>query len=234
MNKKLSFGKLPSLPRVKSSYRQLQRKLIPIICWVAALFLLAGNVSATYTPTNVADLLSVAKPIMPIKNQLPPQPVTVASTSNPAETSQPSVTATLTDQPTDKPTPEISMEIKAAEYIPPTPKLVIRTVLSTNDGFPFGQCTYYVATKRSIPWGGNAGQWYYEAQAYGFKVGSAPAVGAIMVSYEGNPSGHVSYMERLNSDGSFTVSEMNYAGAWGMVTYRTLRLGDTYIVGFIY
>ena len=45
---------------------------------------------------------------------------------------------------------------------------------STN-GYSFGYCTYYVATRRNIPsdWG-NANQWYYNAQASGFSLGVHP------------------------------------------------------------
>src|SRR5581483_6024077 len=132
MNKRPSNGKQPFLPRVKSSYRQLQRKLIPITCWVTALFLLAGNASAAYTPANVADLLSVARPIMQIKTQLPQPPANPPASPTTATTSPTESVATMTDQPADKRAPEITMEIKAAEYIPPAPKPFTRTALSTN------------------------------------------------------------------------------------------------------
>jgi surface antigen len=37
--------------------------------------------------------------------------------------------------------------------------------------------------------------------------------------------GHVAVVESVNSDGSITVSEMNYAG-WGIVDHRTISAGQ--------
>jgi surface antigen len=47
------------------------------------------------------------------------------------------------------------------------------------------------------------------------------------------PVGHVAYVERVNRDGSFVVSEMNWGWRWGVVTYRTVR-SMSGILGFIY
>lgn len=106
------------------------------------------------------------------------------------------------------------------------------------NGYPFGQCTYYVATRRHIPWMDNAGGWYRDAIAMGVSVGRAPRAGAIMVSYEGSAYGHVSYVERVNRDGSWVVSEMNFwgisGGGWGRVDSRTVTPGSVFVVGFIY
>jgi surface antigen len=55
-----------------------------------------------------------------------------------------------------------------------------------------------------------------------------------MVSYEGVSLGHVAYVEAVNVDGSFVVSEMNFNGGWGRVSSRTVVPGTIYIVGFIY
>jgi len=91
----------------------------------------------------------------------------------------------------------------------------------SGNGYAFGYCTYYVATRRNIPanWG-NANQWYYNAQASGFKVGSSPIPGAIAWSGAGY-YGHVAYVESV-SGGMVTVSEMNYNGNWDRVTTRTV------------
>jgi surface antigen len=89
------------------------------------------------------------------------------------------------------------------------------------NGYAFGYCTYYVASRRSIPsfWG-NASSWYYNAQASGFSVGSAPATGAIAWSGAGY-YGHVAYVEAVSGD-MVTVSEMNYNGGWDRVSRRTV------------
>jgi surface antigen len=89
------------------------------------------------------------------------------------------------------------------------------------NGYVYGYCTYYVASRRSIPsnWG-NANQWYYNAQASGFSVGSTPVPGAIAWTGAGY-YGHVAYVESV-SGGMVTISEMNYNGNWGRVTSRTV------------
>jgi len=63
-----------------------------------------------------------------------------------------------------------------------------------------------------------------------------PMVGAIMVQgiSWASPVGHVAYVESVNGDGSFTVSEMNYGG-WGRVDYRTIKsTAGLDLLGFIY
>jgi LysM repeat protein len=99
--------------------------------------------------------------------------------------------------------------------------------------FPFGQCTYYVATKVPIPWHGDAWTWYGNAQSAGWAVGSTPRAGAIQVTWESPVFGHVSYVESINPDGSWLVTEMNYVG-WGVVDQRTIRPNSVKLIGFIY
>jgi len=100
--------------------------------------------------------------------------------------------------------------------------------------FPVGWCTWYVATKRNVTWSGNAGWWYANAAAQGYAVGPTPKVGAIMVTWE-SLAGHVAYVESVNADGSWTVSEMN-ALAFDVIDVRTIKPGQlgTELEGFIY
>lgn len=103
--------------------------------------------------------------------------------------------------------------------------------------YPFGQCTWYVNSRRPAPWGGNAWQWYGRAKAWGRPVGSTPRVGAIMVTWESPYWGHVAYVEQVYKDGSWLVSEMNYysnGGGWGRVSYRHVMPGTVPLIGFIY
>jgi surface antigen len=104
--------------------------------------------------------------------------------------------------------------------------------------YPFGQCTWYVNSRRPAPWGGNAWQWYGRARAWGRPEGAAPRVGAIMVTWESPYWGHVAYVEQVYSDGSWLVSEMNYygtpGGGWGRVSYRHVIPGTIPLIGFIY
>jgi LysM repeat protein len=101
-------------------------------------------------------------------------------------------------------------------------------------GFPAGWCTWYVATKRNVTWRGDAGYWYANASAAGYPVGSTPKVGAIMVTWE-SWLGHVSYVEAVNPDGSWVVSEMNFV-AFNAIDERTIKPGQLggRLVGFIY
>jgi surface antigen len=98
--------------------------------------------------------------------------------------------------------------------------------------FPFGYCTFYVASRRWVPWNGNAITWLWGARAFGYPTGSTPRVGAIMVTAE-SVWGHVAYVETVGSNGSFTVSEMNFV-SWGMVDWRTILPGKVPVLGFVY
>jgi surface antigen len=99
--------------------------------------------------------------------------------------------------------------------------------------FAFGFCTWWVATRRFIPWLGNANQWPAGARAAGFAEGPMPKVGAVMVTAESS-IGHVAYVESASADGSmWTVSEMNFT-AWDVVDHRTIHRGQVPLVTFIY
>jgi len=97
--------------------------------------------------------------------------------------------------------------------------------------FPYGYCTWYVAQKRNIPWSGNAGTWLYHAKSMGYATSRTPSVGAIMVSSE-SWWGHVAIVEKVNSNGTFTISEMNYKG-WAKKSTRTIDSKSRVIKGFI-
>ena len=104
-----------------------------------------------------------------------------------------------------------------------------------SDTFPWGQCTWYVASRRDVTWGGNAWTWF--AAASGTRPeGHVPVEGSIAV-FDIGWFGHVAYVEHVNPDGSFIVSEMNYyanGGGWGRVDRRTIAADDGSLMGFIY
>jgi surface antigen len=118
-----------------------------------------------------------------------------------------------------------------------------------SDDFAYGDCTWYVATRRCIPWGGNANAWYYNASRLGYEEGSVPEVGAVAVWYQGQGGanayyGHVAYVEAVGPNvgvgsvavvpaGDFEISEMNW-DAWDTVDYRVLPDDASYFQGFIY
>src|SRR5438105_11708712 len=103
---------------------------------------------------------------------------------------------------------------------------------ATGNRFAFGFCTWYVYNRKPVPWLGNANQWFAQAIAYGWRTGHTPAAGAIMVTAESG-CGHVAYVEAVNPDGSWRVSEMNFT-AWDVVDNRTIRPGTIPLIGFIY
>lgn len=74
-----------------------------------------------------------------------------------------------------------------------------------------GNCTWYVASRRSVPpfWG-NAGMWLSNARSAGWATGTNPVVGAIAQTTNG-VYGHVAIVEAV-ADGKVMVSEMNVQG----------------------
>jgi surface antigen/predicted nucleic acid-binding Zn-ribbon protein len=106
--------------------------------------------------------------------------------------------------------------------------------------FAYGYCTYYVATRRCIPWFGNAWEWWGNARGYGYSEGSAPQRGAVAVWGRGgsSPDGHVAFVEAVGPDngvppGHFLISEMNYNG-WNRVNHRVVPNNAPGLLGFIY
>jgi surface antigen len=113
---------------------------------------------------------------------------------------------------------------------------------SCGNHFAFGQCTWYVATRRCIPWVGNAKDWFTNAARMGYPEGHIPQVGAVVTFWPGGDGassvGHVGYVEAVGPAsgvpaGYFRFSEMNYNG-WDRVNYRTLPDNSGGIQGFIY
>jgi surface antigen len=131
--------------------------------------------------------------------------------------------------------------------MPPAPqpekkKTVVFERFSTNNfqgqsaNYPYGQCTWWVAQKRAIPNLGHAKDWLDNAINFGFPVckGSycLPKIGAIISLKGDRIFGHVGYIEELKGD-KIIFSEMNYIGL-GARNYRSLRIGDPSIKGYIY
>jgi surface antigen len=113
---------------------------------------------------------------------------------------------------------------------------------SCGNHFAYGFCTYYVATRRCVPWLGNASSWYIAAAQMGYKEGRLPVAGAIVVFWPGvdgvSSEGHVAYVEAVGPAegipaGDFKLSEMNFAG-WNRVDYRVISDTSNDIEGFIY
>jgi surface antigen len=149
---------------------------------------------------------------------------------------------TLKAKTVRKPAVAVAALAPAAAPPAPAPAGPVVAPAGNSSGYAFGYCTWWVSHKRYIPWHANAAQWWSLARAYGFAEGSTPRVGAVMVMGYGvggasASSGHVGYVESVNANGTFTISEMNWwgvaGGGWGKVDYRTVT-SMAGILGFIY
>lgn len=106
------------------------------------------------------------------------------------------------------------------------------TGASKSRQFPYGYCTWYVASRTYVPWNGHAKSWLTNARAYGFSTGSTPTAGSIVVTTENRWYGHVAYVEAVHEN-TITVSEMNYVG-WGRKSVRTIPINSYKIRGYVY
>jgi LysM repeat protein len=93
------------------------------------------------------------------------------------------------------------------------------------NGYDFGYCTYYVATRVAVPtnWG-NANTWDDYARLSGWTVSSSPPVpwrpGIIAQADYMSSLGHVAYVEAVSPDGTqIKYSDMNGLAGWGRVGY---------------
>jgi surface antigen len=108
---------------------------------------------------------------------------------------------------------------------------------SINDDYPWGQCTWYVASLRTVTWMANAKDWFEFAQWDGYLTGMTPEPGAIVVWGGGHGYnalyGHVAYVVAVSGPSHFTVDEANYYLIPGQVDQRQVNtLSD--VEGFIY
>lgn len=116
-----------------------------------------------------------------------------------------------------------------------SPVSVSKVSLSSNynikagNAYAWGNCTWYAYNRRPDigSFWGNASTWAVSARAAGYKVDQNPSVGAIAQwnAYANSyiwGYGHVAIVESVNSDGTITVSDMNYAGKLNVVTTRTV------------
>ncbi len=114
------------------------------------------------------------------------------------------------------------------------------SVVFAGNRYAYGYCTYYAFNKRAAsgrPIGsnwGNATTWASLARASGFAVDKSPRSGDVFQTSGGwGGYGHVGYVERVNEDGSISVSEMNYAG-WNRISSRTISADQVGVYNFIH
>ena len=136
-------------------------------------------------------------PVPPPESAPEPQPKAVASAPK-----------TQTSRPAAKP---------AAPRPAPQPQ-----GSSAGNLYSAGYCTWYAKNRRpDLPNNlGNADTWVSRARAQGIPTGSTPRVGAI-----GQQGMHVVYVERVNGDGTVTISEMNFRGRY-VVSSRTVAASN--------
>ncbi len=99
----------------------------------------------------------------------------------------------------------------------------ITTYINETNTYPVGQCTWGVKSLAPwIPnWLGNAGGWAVNARAKGFRVGTTPRVGSIVVwPHDGGGYGHVAYVTHVSSNTRIQVKEANYAGKHYIGNFR--------------
>jgi surface antigen len=138
----------------------------------------------------------------------------------------------VTPPATQNPTPNSSSSVIARPYESfDVSGKKVSAATGNGHSFPYGYCTWYVASKKHVPWSGNAGTWLYRAKSMGYATGKAPKVGAIMVSSE-SWWGHVGIVESVKGN-EFTISEMNFKG-FAKKSTRTISVGNRVIKGFIY
>ncbi|MFA5991558.1 MAG: CHAP domain-containing protein [Candidatus Doudnabacteria bacterium] len=98
--------------------------------------------------------------------------------------------------------------------------------------FPKGYCTYYVATKTKITFGGNAKNWLSNAKASGYVTGKEPAPRSVVVTTDNLRYGHVAYVEKVEGN-RILVSEMNFE-KFNRVNQRWISIDSRTIRGYIY
>lgn len=107
------------------------------------------------------------------------------------------------------------------------------------NGYTYGWCTWHAANRRiqigkPLPTNlGNAISWVPLARKAGIPTGSTPQAGAVFSQRGTSSLGHVGFVEKVNDDGSFLASDMNYP-IWGKVTYRTITPAEFGNYQFIY
>ena len=108
------------------------------------------------------------------------------------------------------------------------------------DYYAWGNCTWWAAMRRSqigepIPnsWG-NAATWAYYAQTDGYVVDHTPSYGAIMQTPNvDNGLGHVAFVESVDLNGTWNISEMNVLGL-DVVDYKAMPASAASEYNFIH
>lgn len=136
-------------------------------------------------------------------------------------------------------TPAVAPQIKEASFVY-APVGTIIPYPQTIDAYAWGNCTRWAATRRAeigdpIPtsWG-NAATWAIRAARDGYLVDRHPTQGSIMQTpYSAGGLGHVAFVESVDPDGTWHISEMNAVGL-DKVDYRALPASAAAYYSFIH
>jgi surface antigen len=110
--------------------------------------------------------------------------------------------------------------------------VAVQSTVYSGNRYAYGYCTWYSYNRRAelgreigSNWG-NAATWATYARSGGFRVDKNPEAGAVFQTAGGwFGFGHVGIVERVNPDGSFVTSEMNYGG-WNRISSRTISAAE--------
>ncbi|WP_228381800.1 CHAP domain-containing protein [Streptococcus suis] len=114
-------------------------------------------------------------------------------------------------------------------------------ITQAGSGYPEGECTWYVYNRLmetgiitvSDGYGylGNGQDWVGSLTARGWKQSSTPVVGGV-VSMAFGEHGHVTFIEHVNPDGTFLISECNWQGNRSQVHYRVISHEANYTYAY--
>lgn len=119
----------------------------------------------------------------------------------------------------------------------PSPSTVSASL--NGNTYPVGQCTWYVynrlvdAGSPAYNWLGNGQDWVRGLVARGWTFSNKPVAGAVMsvqggFGYTLPEYGHVAYVEYVNEDGSFLISECNILGVQNKIHWAVMTNASYY------
>lgn len=211
--------------KVIATIEQAQRQVVARDLAIASSITTAGQETVALAAGSKSTVLTDATATPPKSNKPVDEGKTTAtaqpSSEQLAETSATEVNGTAT---TSTPQSIAALPDFRSNSTPPTGKQTNAT-----GGYAYGQCTYYVASKRQVGlrWG-NARTWMSAAQREGYQTGKIPVPGAVAWTPNGW-YGHVAYVERVEGE-QVLISEMNFAG-WNRVSQRWVNASS---FGYIY
>ncbi|MBJ8349042.1 GBS Bsp-like repeat-containing protein [Streptococcus zalophi] len=120
-------------------------------------------------------------------------------------------------------------------YKSPTSRTIYGGYDNIGTSYSQGQCTFYVYNRirethglSVYRWLGNGQDWVNSLTSQGWHRSNQPSVGAVLSVKGGHDYtlpqyGHVAFVEHVNPDGSFLISELNYNEVQTKVHWRVLR-----------